>query len=82
MSIPVSPYDETFTDIIRWAQELTLHLQNVLGAPEVHSQTFEILHNEPERVFEGLMVLADGTDWDPGSGIGLYLYIGGAWTKL
>jgi len=25
---------------------------------------------------------ADGTNWNPGSGAGIYAYIGSAWTKL
>jgi hypothetical protein len=32
----------------------------------------EYLHAEPERVRAGMVVLADGTDWDPGSGAGMY----------
>ncbi len=40
------------------------------------------LHVEPEKPREGLIVLADGTDWDPGSGAGFYGYRGGAWQLL
>lgn len=32
----------------------------------------QYLHAEPERVRAGICVLADGTDWNPGSGAGLY----------
>lgn len=39
------------------------------------------LHNAPKRVYDGMIVLADGTDWDPGSGAGYYGYNGG-WNKL
>lgn len=42
----------------------------------------EVLHNEPERPLEGMIKLADGTDWDPGSGMGFYGYFNGAWVKL
>jgi hypothetical protein len=31
-----------------------------------------ILHAEPERIRPGMVVNADGTDWDPGSGEGTY----------
>jgi hypothetical protein len=31
---------------------------------------------------DGDIRYADGTNWDPGSGIGIYAYIGGSWTKL
>lgn len=42
----------------------------------------EVLHIAPARPQEGLEVCADGTDWNPGAGAGLYLYIGAAWHKL
>jgi hypothetical protein len=31
------------------------------------------LHAEPPRMRKGMLVLANGTNWDPGSGAGLYL---------
>lgn len=39
-------------------------------------------HVEPERPREGMLVLADGTDWNPGSGVGLYRYTGVAWEMI
>lgn len=36
----------------------------------------------PTKARTGMVVLADGTDWDPGSGAGFYGYYGGAWHKL
>lgn len=38
--------------------------------------------SEPGRVLEGMLVKADGTTWDPGSGAGVYVRDGGAWIKL
>ena len=40
------------------------------------------LHVAPVRAREGMIVLADGTNWDPGSGAGFYGYRGGSWNKL
>lgn len=40
------------------------------------------LHVEPERPLEGFMVIADGTDWNPGFGNGLYIYLNSAWTFI
>jgi len=37
------------------------------------------LHNEPQRPRDGMIVIADGTDWDPGSGIGAYFFQAGTW---
>lgn len=42
----------------------------------------EVQHVEPEKNREGRVVFADGVDWNPGSGAGLYEYRGGTWVKL
>lgn len=36
----------------------------------------------PKRIIEGMLVKADGTTWNPGSGAGVYLRQGGAWVKF
>jgi hypothetical protein len=33
----------------------------------------QVLHAEPKRMRPGMLILADGTDWDPGSGEGPYI---------
>ena len=43
---------------------------------------FNVLHAEPPKPREGQVVLADGSDWDPGSGAGPYMYLGSAWVFL
>jgi hypothetical protein len=30
------------------------------------------LHAQPSRMFKGMVVLADGIDWNPGAGAGMY----------
>lgn len=40
------------------------------------------LNKEPAKRRTGMVVLADGSDWDPGSGAGFYGYNAGAWVKL
>lgn len=42
----------------------------------------EFLHAEPDKPREGMVAGADGTDWDPGSGQGIYVYFAGAWQVL
>jgi hypothetical protein len=39
------------------------------------------LHVEPIRPRDGHTALADGTDWDPGDGQGVYTYYNGQWNK-
>lgn len=41
-----------------------------------------VLHVEPQRPRDGMIAYADGTNWDPGEGEGVYGYVGGAWTLL
>lgn len=36
----------------------------------------------PARPSNGVLAYADGTNWNPGAGAGVYAYIGGTWTKL
>lgn len=36
----------------------------------------------PDKLAEGMVVLADGTHWDPGSGAGFYGYRNGGWQLL
>lgn len=40
------------------------------------------LHVAPDKTVVGQIVLADGTDWDPGSGAGVYRWNGAAWIFL
>lgn len=42
----------------------------------------EPLGKEPSRVSDGMVVYADGSGWDPGSGAGPYARIGGGWRAL
>lgn len=40
------------------------------------------LNVAPTKPRSGMVVLADGTNWNPGSGAGYYGYRGGAWHFL
>lgn len=37
---------------------------------------------EPAKIDDGMIVAADGTAWNPGTGKGLYMRVGAAWVKL
>lgn len=67
--------------------ELRKFVENELGKIAraftlVLPSQIEFLHMEPSKLREGMIVGADGTDWDPGSGKGVYAYYSGAWNKL
>lgn len=40
------------------------------------------VYREPERPRDGMIVCADGTEWNPGSGAGSYEYRAAGWHKL
>lgn len=39
-------------------------------------------YREPGKLKDGMIVLADGTSWNPGNGPGYYGYRAGAWRFL
>ncbi|MEM7209558.1 MAG: hypothetical protein AAF434_17195 [Pseudomonadota bacterium] len=43
---------------------------------------FQTQHVEPDKLQDGMLVFADGTNWNPGSGGGLYERVSSAWVKL
>lgn len=49
----------------------------------LYDGAYEIWHREPENLRAGRVVYADGVDWDPGSGEGLYRRtIANAWVYI
>lgn len=44
--------------------------------------SLEMLYVAPAKPRDGMVVLADGTNWNPGSGAGFYGYRAGAWRFL
>ena len=63
---------------------LVRELRSISQAWEQSSRylMLDTLYAAPERLIEGMVVKADGTAWDPGSGAGFYGYRGGAWHFL
>lgn len=68
-------------------EDLTSYVRQELEQIErAQSETSELelrpVNAEPNKPREGMIVFADGTDWDPGAGKGVYTYSSGAWSKL
>ena len=49
-------------------------IQDESGVFNFNRLQFNPLHVEPAKPRHGLLVYADGTDWDPGSGEGIYRF--------
>jgi hypothetical protein len=67
--------------IAKWAFEEFQRLEQALNFGREFFMLKE-LHAPPVRLKLGMIALADGTDWNPGSGAGVYAYYGAAWHKL
>ena len=60
--------------VARLREELMFGFQNSAGVRLIE------FYSEPTYLFHGLIVIADGTDWNPGSGRGPYMYDANAGT--
>ena len=49
---------------------------------ESQKTTVSVLYASPERPQTGQIVFADGSDWNPGSGRGLYYYDTNTWVHI
>lgn len=82
---PISPpgvTDPTLKAIVEWVENELVQITRVSEA-EGGGLSMRVLHVEPTRPRTGMVVYADGSDWDPGSGEGLYAYSSaGVWVAL
>lgn len=58
-------------------------LERVSGALQaLAAGHIDMSYRPPEKPRDGDLRLADGTQWDPGGGAGVYAWYGGAWHRL
>jgi len=75
------PLGASLEDLKRWlATELPrITASQTAAVDKVQLQT---LYAPPARYGDGTTVLADGTQWNPGAGQGVYTFYAGSWKKL
>jgi hypothetical protein len=70
-----SPVPQSPAGLLDWLRRefiaLSMWMQTIWDMP--------VLHAEPKRPRRGMVRYADGTDWDPGEGEGLYTFDGTDW---
>lgn len=72
-----------FTDIESARDYIFKELLEVTKAfAQIEDIVLVELNVEPDRPRDGMIVLADGTNFNPGSGAGFYGRRGGAWQLL
>lgn len=72
----------TLAAAIRYVRDEFRRIANALRSNNAETLTLTALHVEPDKPDEGMLVYADGSDWNPGNGTGLYQYRSGAWTFI
>jgi hypothetical protein len=83
MSYTPDPAPLTPEELPDYIERELIKLSDSLKSLNVDQLNLKVLHAEPDKPREGDLVRADGTDWNPGSGEGVYEYTsGGAWSKL
>jgi hypothetical protein len=64
----------------RWLQE---EVNKIKAAYDALAEGFDpVVYAPPPKPRQGMRRYADGTQWNPGSGAGLYRYDGTAWRYL
>lgn len=65
-----------------WMLDELRHISDAVSEIETDEVLLKEWNVEPEKLYNGLVAYADGTNWNPGSGRGVYAYQDGAWVKL
>lgn len=61
---------------------LTQELRRISQGTSTSVVQLDMLHAAPKKPRDGMVALADGVDWDPGSGAGYYGFRAGSWRFL
>ena len=77
---PTRPLSSDPEELARYTHEELMRLSHYLQAL-AEGVFFPKTHVAPTKVQDGMVRYADGSDWNPGSGEGLYVRIAGAWVK-
>lgn len=72
------------TSLQTLAESLTVELDKLARGAAQPSDYLSLvtLYAQPSRIFDGMIVKADGTSWNPGSGAGIYARVGTTWKFL
>lgn len=74
------PRTESVADVIEWARQQFERI----AQSQVEQTSLELrpVNAPPSKPASGMIVSADGSDWDPTGTPGAHEYIGGVWVKL
>lgn len=78
---PSKPAINDVDQLRQWVEDELTAIQAEFAAQTLLIPLTQV-HRAPSKPRAGMLVSADGTDWNPGAGAGIYEYRGGAWQKL
>lgn len=81
MYAPTAVPDDAPRGLKAWLADQLRRIAAELVTPQPRVVQLQVLGVEP-RARDGMIAYADGTQWNPGSGVGFYGYQNGAWVKL
>lgn len=76
------PTNATPDEVAQFVYQELQQLSALLQSLQVPWMTLAELHVAPTKPRDGMVLFADGTDWNPGGGRGVYVYSSSAWVKL
>lgn len=65
-----------------WLASQLRQISEAMVTPDFQLIHLEARSAEPQRISDGDVVRADGVNWNPGGGEGVYVRLSGAWVKL
>lgn len=78
---PSSSSATTVADLRNWIGGELLRVANTF-ITESQTTTLPVLNAAPAKPQIGQIVFADGTNWNPNAGRGLYYYDAGGWVHI
>lgn len=73
---------ESFKEYQLWVTEELRHIADAVSELETDLVLLKEWNAEPDKLYNGLVAYADGTNWNPGNGRGAYIYANGSWMFL
>ncbi len=66
----------------RWVIDELRHISDAFSEIDTNTWVLKEWNVEPDKLYDGLIIFADGSNFDPGSGQGFYGYYAAAWHFL
>jgi hypothetical protein len=79
--LPSSTSATTVADLRSWISNELVRVSNAFTTSS-QTTTLLVLTAAPAKLQIGQVVFADGSNWNPGSGRGLYYYDTGGWVHI